>query len=36
MEKEVFEPAKIEVIVIESEDVIRTSPGDTTGDPQDD
>jgi len=27
-EKKVFEPAKIEVIVFDGEDIIRTSPGD--------
>ena len=31
MEKEVFEPAKIEVIVFDTEDIIRTS--EPTGDP---
>lgn len=33
MEKEKFEPAKIEVIVFDSEDIIRTS-GDTDTDPE--
>ena len=34
MEKEVFEPAKIEVIIFNNEDIICTSGDDPTTDPE--